>query len=515
MNAVMFKYSRYLVALVAAFLPATMCGCLSKTPSDWGALLAKTAGDGQRPAGKPVFDVVGQNLGNSQEVSLTPGELTARVAEREEADRWASAASWTMRHPEATLETLRKLDPQTSNDAYLLMAEVHDRQTLLANQSGWTKIAELRKRNPQSAKEYAEVRKQMQARISEGQVDRALDLKLYELALVQESPLLQVDVGQMRGTALMLANRPAEAAQEFSAAAERSLQVSPYEAAYLLLLQSDAERRAGAGPTASQTWQRAIVAAAKSLSDASPVRDPVLWERLGYLRPVNMPWPADVIGLLAARQPLPGLATVSAVAATTASDAGADPAEAESVIWHSIGHWYLDRGHAQAALVSFKRAESTAKSDLSQRWLRFRQAKALVQLDQSGPATAILAGLIRDKQSELYRPAAALLGSIYMQRDQARKGLLLLKQSVDRDDGVEWPERSAAEADLALAYLSVGDAQIGLDRMHRAQKRFESAGDFESLGLSLDNEMRFLEHTGKRKEAGAVKEKIRELEAAQ
>jgi hypothetical protein len=230
------------------------------------------------------------------------------------------------------------------------------------------------------------------------------------------------------------------------------------------------------------------------------------------LRPVNVAWPADVIGILATHDPLPGLATVSAVAATTASDAGADPAEAEAVIWHAIGRWYLDRGHAQAGLVSFKRAETSVPSDLSKRWLRFRQAKALMQLDQSGPATAILAGLISDKQSELYRPASALLGSIYMQRDQTRKGLLLLKQSADREDGVEWPERTEAEADLALAYLSVGDAQTGLDRMHRAQRRFESEGNRELLGLALDNELRFLEHMGKRKEASEVREKIRELE---
>lgn len=507
----MLKLSRSVV-LAAALSSVACSGCLSKTPSDWGDLLSKTAEDGKRAGAKPVFDVVGQNLGNSQEVSLTPGELTARVSEREESDRWAAAASWTTRHPETTLEVLRTLDPQVPHDTYLLMAEKHDEQTLLGEQPGWTKIAELRKRDAKSTKEYFEARKQLQARISEGHVDRALESKLGELPLVRESALLQIDVTQLRGTALLLGNRFAEAAAEFAAAAELALPISPYQAAYLLLLQSDAERRAGSAPAASQTWQRAIVAAAKSLSSSPPVRDPVLWEKLGYLRPVKTPWPADVVSLLAARDPLPGLATISNVDSTMASDAGADPAEAEAVIWHSIGRWYLDRGHAQAGLVSFKRAESSVKSDVSQRWLRFRQAKALVQLDQNGPATAILAGLIRDKQSELYRPAAALLGSIYMQRDQSRKGLLLLKQAVDREDGVEWTERSDAEADLALAYLTVGEAQIGLDRMHRAQRRFERDGNFESLVLSLDNEMRFLEHTGNRKDAGAVREKIRELE---
>ena len=188
------------------------------------------------------------------------------------------------------------------------------------------------------------------------------------------------------------------------------------------------------------------------------------------------------------------------------------PAEAEAMVWHAVGRWYLDRGHAQAALVSFKRAETSAPSDLAKRWLRLRQAKALVQLEQGGPATAILAGLIGDKKSELYRPASALLGSIYLQRSQSRKGLALLKAAVEQEDGFEWPERSEAEADLALAYLSVGDAVVGLDRMHRAQRRLENDGNRELLSLALDNELKFLEHTGKRKEASAIREKMRELE---
>ena len=136
----------------------------------------------------------------------------------------------------------------------------------------------------------------------------------------------------------------------------------------------------------------------------------------------------------------------------------------------------------------------------------------MVQLEQGGPATAILAGLIGDKKSELYRPASALLGSIYLQRSQSRKGLALLKAAVEQEDGFEWPERSEAEADLALAYLSVGDAVVGLDRMHRAQRRLENDGNRELLSLALDNELKFLEHTGKRKEASVVREKMRELE---
>ena len=504
------RLRRFLTAVIISLFAA---GCMSKTPSDWGALFEKSAADGKRAPGKPVFDVVGQNfLGNSAEVSISSSELVARVSEREESDRWAAASSWAVRHPETALEVLRALDPKTPQDTYLLLAEVHDELTLLPGNPGWTRIAELRKSQPQLTTAYSEARKQFQSRISEGHLDRALEVDLAAKAAAVGSVLLEIDAAQLRGTVLMVADRPRDAAESFAGAAEAALQVCPYQAAYLLLLQSDAERRAGGGQAASQTWQRAIVTAVKLISGPKPVLDPVLWERLGYLRPVAVAWPADVIALLATQAPLPGLATISAVAPTTASDAGADPAEAEATVWHAVGRWYLDRGHAQAGLVSFKRAETSAPSDLAKRWLRLRQAKALVQLEQGGPATAILAGLIGDKKSELYRPASALLGSIYLQRSQSRKGLALLKAAVEQEDGFEWPERSEAEADLALAYLSVGDAVVGLDRMHRAQRRLENDGNRELLSLALDNELKFLEHTGKRKEASVVREKMRELE---
>ena len=68
-----------------------------------------------------------------------------------------------------------------------------------------------------------------------------------------------------------------------------------------------------------------------------PVLDPVLWERLSYLRPMNMPWPTDVVARLAAREPLPGV-NISGNGGAMASDEGANPADAETIIWHSIGH---------------------------------------------------------------------------------------------------------------------------------------------------------------------------------
>jgi tetratricopeptide (TPR) repeat protein len=239
-----------------------------------------------------------------------------------------------------------------------------------------------------------------------------------------------------------------------------------------------------------------------------PLLDPVLWERISYLRPADTVWPVDVMTLLSSRDPLTAIDAANPASALPP----ADPAAAEAIVWHSIGRWYLDRGHAQAALMAFKRAESATSSPEAQQWLRFREAKALAQLDQTGPATAILVGLLTNQQSSVRRPASALLGSIYLHRGQSRKAVGLLKRAVEEDEGFEWLERSEAEADLGLAYLTVGDAAAGLDRLHRAQSRFEHDNDQEQLAIALENEMKFHEHAGKRGDATAVRNRLRQIE---
>jgi tetratricopeptide (TPR) repeat protein len=405
---------------------------------------------------------------------------------------------------------LRSLDEKFPLETVRFIADKYD-GLAVAGGGGWTEVVGLKKSKPTVVKDYAERRHQFHERIADGHVDRALELKLIETADASGAVMLQIDARQMQGTALMLAERPADAVAAFDDAVRLAAKVSPHQTTYLLLLESDARRRAGDGAAAAQTWQQAIVLAAQLLDAAPPVLDPVLWERLSYLRPVNTPWPADVVGQLLDREPLAGI-ELTGVGGATASDEGANPADADTVIWHSIGRWYLDRGHAQAGLVSFKRAETSAQDAGTRNWLRFRQAKSLIVLGQVSPATAILVGLLAQKPPAVEAPASALLGSLYVNRGQTPRGLQLLKKGIERKDPLTWHERSEAEADLGLAYLSMGDAVTGLDQLHRAQHSFETEGELESLVAALENELKYLEHAGKKKETGAVKTRLRELE---
>ncbi|MGC3966673.1 MAG: hypothetical protein QM775_04685 [Pirellulales bacterium] len=500
--------------LICVVVLSMIVGCFSSnTPQDWSALLKPGADekDKNKPKGTPKLDIVGQSLGNSQEVSLSSGDLLTRIGAMVGERRFTSAARSVQRHPDAAMEWLRSDGTAPNREVAELIARVHDRQCFAPDAlQTWDQLTADRIANPAKYQEYREARKRCESALQKGQVDFALDQELVELAGALKSPLLEIDALQLEGTAHLLNERPSEAAGTFDRAAALAARVSPYQATYLLLLRSDAERRSGDYAKADATWNLAVAQAGRMLIAEHPVLDPVLWERLGYLRPIQQQWPLEVIHQLHRADPLPGVELPDASMALT-SDAATNPAVAETVIWNAIGRWYLDRNHSQSALVSFKRAESTATTGRAQQWLRMRQARALVQLDQTGPATAILVSLATDKLSAANAPALCVLGSLRLKNGQVQQGLGLLRKGIERD-AQDWPQRGEAEADLALAFLMSGDKVQGLRYLHQAQQRFTAQGDFEGLALALENEIAFLENSDGKAEAREVRERLNEME---
>lgn len=494
--------STYIRGAACALLLA-VAGCSSIKSGDWSKIVPESASKKDKKkivSGTPKLEIAGQNLGDSQEVSLTDQELLQRVGELIEANRLATAARFVARHPDTALETLRKSGAlKNSAPALELVARVHDAQALSAGgDASWAALVAERKQHPLKFQKFDQARGQMVALLSEGNVDRALKLNLPALAGETGEVLLEIDAGQLLATALTLGEKYDDAATAWQKTLERATPVSRHQSVYLLLLLSDAERRAGEHSAAAASWMKAAQAAAKLLSTSCC--DPVLWERLAYARPVKIEWPQEVVRALYDSDPLPGIEQLDG------------PAVADACLWNSVGRWYLDRGHYQAALVSFKRAESTVGDDHAQAHLRFRQARALVLLDQAGPATAILMTLANQKNSPLMKPAMGMLGSLRLQSGNLAQGLNLLRKSVEGDDTAEWRERADAEADLGLAYLMVGDESQGLKWLHKAQRRFESTKNLESLCLSLENEAAYLAQAKKKPEAAKLRERIALLE---
>jgi len=76
------------------------------------------------------------------------------------------------------------------------------------------------------------------------------------------------------------------------------------------------------------------------------------------------------------------------------------------------------------------------------------------------------------------------------------------------------PSKNQAMADLAIAQLIIGGTDQGLESMHEAQSRFQASDDLASLIQSLENELRLLDHEGRKGDSSAVQERIALVEAS-
>ena len=301
-----------------------------------------------------------------------------------------------------------------------------------------------------------------------------------------------------------------EAARLFGEAARLACQDHPYQCVYLRLLLSDAQRRAGDVAAAEASWCEAVRQAGDLATAKVSVTDPILWERIAYLRGANTPWPVEI------RQRLTDQCVRYGIV-LPAPPAQVSPVEpptplGEAALWTCIGQWRLARQEGQAALVALKRAESMISQEQTAAQLRLAQTKALVRLGQTSAASAVLIALAADSQPQVSHAALAMLGAMKLQQGSPQQGFNLLHRAVEENLGLIWPERAQAEADLGLAYLMCGDEAAGLRWLHTAQQSLEAAGHAEQLTQCLENEAAYLEQTKKKDLARAVRTRLTTLQ---
>jgi tetratricopeptide (TPR) repeat protein len=359
---------------------------------------------------------------------------------------------------------------------------------------------------PERYQDYDARRQQFMTHLQNGCVRDALALALPDVARSTPGVLLQIDALRLNGIALVLDERPQEAAFVFQQALGVATQEHPYESLNIMLLDSDAWRRAGHGAGAEAAWLDAVRGMAALATAPIPIRDPLLWERAAYLRPVNCPWPAEVAQRVTDANVLVGLPSDSPTIQLAAYSPASSTSEAP--IWAAIGHSRLLRDEPQAALVALKRAESMAASPLVSGRLRLLEAKSLMRLGQTSATATLLIGLASSQEITVSHPALAMLGSLKLQQGSVPQGLNLLRRAVEQDASATWPERADAEADLGLAYLVAGDEAAGLRWLHAAQQEFEASGQAEALTQSLENEADYLESVQKYDLAKAARQRL-------
>jgi tetratricopeptide (TPR) repeat protein len=435
-------------------------------------------------------------LGEVQQPAASPDKFIRKMDELVTLHRYQSARHLARRYPDVALEVLRNA---TASQARLVavqaIAQIHDEQcSQKGEQRPWLALLQDRVAHPDRYADFDETRRQLLSKTQDARARESAQARLVKLA---PCPLLEIEARRLLGETLLLEEKPVEAIKPLSTALESARVLQPYQAGQLALLLGEAQRRAGNTDQAGSTWQQAVLLTGQMLAGPRPVHDPILWERIASLRPVSSSWPS-------ALGPILSSSDIRPVSLQTAAPSSVD----EASIWTRVGQWRLERGEDHAALLAFKRAESLSADKDAQEQQQLLEAQALFQLDQAPSAMALLARVAEGPVSPRTSQALALIGAMKLKDGGGDQALVLLKRALTEGPESDWPGRAEAEADLGLACLMTGDEAGGLRYLHRAQAQFAAARHQELLVQCLENEVRYLEHKGKKERATEVRKQI-------
>lgn len=487
------------------------CGCLSMyqpvTKTSGPASLVHPQGVKLGGAGLVVNDV--------QRAAFSPEDFVARIESLLARQRPGTARRVIERYPDLALEALRAATcAQAPTRALTAIAAAFDRQCCASpSESDWTAVCRQRAARPEQFKEFDAGRARLLSLMAAGHWQEAAGVRLVAPKGAAHD-LLSIDGDDLVAQALLRANCAADAVKVLTRAAQACQPRYPYQAVHVLLALSDAQRGAGQDKEANAAWQEAVVTAAGLVGDPRAVNDPILWERLAAERPVTLTWPSGVGRQVAAGNPASSEALVKQVAATVSQN-GAPAAEVsadETLIWEEVGRWRQERGELQAAVLAFKHAEGATADEMAKDRLQLSQGEALAEMGQDVLATNVLVHLALKEGAPVSRPALAALGALRFQEGHAEQALAMLQKAVEQDPNGAWPGRFEAEADLGLAYLTVGDEKRGLDSLHAAEQQLEQARKIRRLLQCLDNEAAYFEHEKKTEQAASIRQRIQQIE---
>ncbi|MEM6469822.1 MAG: hypothetical protein AAF802_09745 [Planctomycetota bacterium] len=496
------KKSTALLVLSSMVLVATGCSVAQKTgESLFGkAMLEKlTPGPSKEDDGLKIGPTKVLTDATALALELPESDLQAREKFHQkfkslvDAERYAAATVLVSRQPDYAYQILSS-ELSRGDSSLEDLAAAYDR--FCGGTPNWQTLANHPSQQP--IENYFAGRKQFLGAISNGRYAATEEVNLVELAEAAGSEALIVDAYYQHGIGALLRQDNATAADLFAASADHAADRHGMQAASAKLMCSESSRRAGDFARAIEEWQQSVQIACSQIRNRN-LTDPNFWDQAAYLQPVGTAWPADIVPTFAGigrgnacviRTEL--LRQLSVIEEGTVLSGTVPPA---CWVESAVGSWRASRGESQKSLLSLKKAESLTDSKAAKDWLRIAQAPVLVQVGQNGAATSLLAPLIaREDNSPEMLAAMSKLGVIKLSTGASRHGVRLLHRAVIDSDGIDWPGKSTARADLALGMLMIGEDAEGMAQLEQAQLQFESEAELEQLAKSLTNHQKYLKH---------------------
>lgn len=437
-------------------------------------------------------------LGQSEVQALDPDRLVSILEPLIAEQRLQTAATTVLRHRESAERLLAERWASGAHELSVhFVARVLSRRA--ANSDGdWVSLVESARPQNKTAIHYQNLRNAFAEQLQSSDPSDADAEQLLQASVKASHPLARIDGLRLLGLRELVAGRYAWAESQFRQAIEIAVTSgNPLIASELWLTVAEAARRGNQPNTASTAWSNAV-----RLHLASTIQDHPLdvnfWILAEKTRPELSTWPKELtLALEPFVQPMGCRSEVES--------------DGEMVLWTAVGNAQLERGQWQSALVNFKKAETLSQGS-NVMWLRIAQANCLASMGQTPAASAILSGPATNPDPAIAAAATAAMGSIKLQTGAYQQGAQLLHKAITQSPLSNWPGKSQALADLAIAQLILGDTETGLKALREAQIMLEKTDQREALVLSLSNELRLLEHENRSHECQHIRTRIARLE---
>ena len=449
------------------------------------------------PAKTIRFDGREVVLGTADIAGVDPEEFCTRLSDLLTQEKHYSAGELISRHSDVAQQVLWQRWTNTTDAEFVrFTANVLSKGAAL--DGSWNGLLAASKQRPLAAEAYHQARDQFVQKLKAEDPSGDEAEKLRAAAEQLKHPLAMMDALNLLAVRELVAGRGVWAEALFLQAADLAEQHhDAARAADLWLMLSTTATRSEKMPAAKEAWNKAVQKRMQHCAASDAPLNARFWIRAEQQRPPSLAWPDEITQTL--------LDDARSVGCSLTSQS-----PAELVLWTAIGSGQYDQGEPQLALVYFKKAEGFASGD-NIMWLRIAQSKCLAALGQDH-AAALLAGPAASQNPTIAAASAAAMGSAKLQAGTYQQGAQLLNKALNDSLNLDWPSRSNAEADLALAQLIIGETDKGLAALHATQANFQLEGDLTSLLQSLENELSILKLEGRTDDARKVEQRIREIE---
>lgn len=451
------------------------------------------------PATTLRFDGRETVLGTAERTQIATTQFCDELSELLHEEKYFSASLLVDKNRGVAEQVLWERYPDTRDRLVLFIADALSSE--IEPSISWNGLLASLESQTENGRKYQQARRDFVDTLKLEEPSEEASERLRLIAQRLHYPLAMVDALRLLGLRELVASRYGQAESLFLQAAESADQHGDLaRAAELWLMVATTASRAERVSEAENAWLKSVQRQLDLQRASHRPLDASFWMRVDEQRPAVVRWPPQTSESLA-----PFCRSVGCNISPQSPP--------ELSLWCAVAATQYHNAEPQLALVNFKKAEILARGD-DVMWLRIAQGQCLAALGQGQAAAALLSEPAASENPSIAMASTAAIGSAKLQAGAYQQGAELINKALQESAEANWPTRSQAEADLALAQLIIGDTDQGLEALHAAQAKFQLQDDRVSLLQSLENELRILELEGRSEEARTVAQKIRDIERA-